>query len=155
MNISVDDVADVFPRPLLDEERERAKALINQAFELIELEFARRGRDFQQEVASSRWLQLAAKQAVRAMVFQAVLIGDNVGVASVSSSTGQEADAVTYSQGIKFHWGGVGIDDAILDLLGLGVGGFPRGRGGRVIPYGQRTAIRGAEFSERGAWWPR
>ena len=46
----------------------------------------------------------------------------------------------------------MGIDDAILDLLGLGVGGFPRGRGGRVIPYGRRTAFRGAEFSERGAW---
>ena len=59
---------------------------------------------------------------------------------------------MTYSQGLRFHWGGVGIDDAILDLLGLGVGGFPCGRGGRVIPYGRRTAVRGAEFSERGAW---
>lgn len=151
MNISVDDVADVFPRPLLDEERSRVDALIEQSYELIELEFARRGRDFQSEVAGSRWLQLAAKQAVRAMVFQAVLIGDNVGVASASSTTGQESDSVTYSQGLRFHWGGVGIDDAILDLLGLGVGGFPCGRGGRVIPYGRRTAFRGAEFSERGA----
>ena len=70
MNISVDDVADVFPRPLLDEERSRVGALIEQSYELIELEFARRGRDFQSEVADSRWLQLAAKQAVRAWCFR-------------------------------------------------------------------------------------
>lgn len=150
MEITVDDVAGVFPRPLLDEERTRMEKLIEQSLELIELEFARRGRDFNREVASSRLLQLAAKQAVRAMVSQAVLIGDNVGVASVSSTTGQETDSVSYSQGIKFHWGGVGIDDAILDLLGLAVGGIPLGRGGQVIPYGARGVVWGAEFSERG-----
>ena len=88
MEVSVEDVVDVFPRPLLDEERKRLAALITQAYELIELEFARRGRDFRQEVAHSRLLQLAVKQAVRAMVSQAVLIGGNVGVASVSSTTG-------------------------------------------------------------------
>ncbi|MGV3159855.1 Gp19/Gp15/Gp42 family protein [Corynebacterium sp. 32222D000AT] len=155
MNISVDDVADVFPRPLLDEERSRVEALIDQSYELIELEFARRGRDFQHEVAGSRWLQLAAKQAVRIMVSQAVLIGDNVGRSSVSSTTGPQSDSVSYSQGVGIHWGGVGIDEAILDLLGLGVEGLPLGRGGRVIPFGERSAFCGAEFSENSGRWSR
>lgn len=150
MEITVDDVAGVFPRPLLDEERTRMSALIEQSLELIELEFARRGRDFNREVASSRLLQLAVKQAVRAMVSQAVLVGSNVGVASASSTTGPQSDSVTYSQGVGIHWGGVGLDDAILDLLGLGARAVPLGRGGRVIPFGYRWPAGGAEFSERG-----
>lgn len=150
MEITVDDVAGVFPRPLLDEERTRMATLIEQSLELIELEFAKRGRDFTHEVASSRLLQLAAKQAVRAMVSQAVLIGDNVGVSSASSTTGPQSDSVTYSQGVGIHWGGVGLDDAILDLLGLGERAVPLGRGGRVIPFGHRWSVGGAEFSERG-----
>ena len=149
MEVSVEDVVDVFPRPLLDEERKRLAALITQAYELIELEFARRGRDFRQEVANSRLLQLAVKQAVRVMVSQAVLVGDNVGRASVSSTTGPQSDSVSYSQGVGIHWGGVGLDDAILDLLGLGVRAVPLGRGGRVIPFGHRWPRSGAEFSER------
>ena len=155
MEVSVEDVVDVFPRPLLDEERDRVAALIRQSYELIELEFARRGRDFHREVASSRLLQLAVKQAVRVMVSQAVLIGGNVGVASVSSTTGQESDSVTYSQGVRFHWGGVGIDDAILDLLGLATTGMPLGRGGRIVPFGERGPVAGAEFSERSRPWLR
>lgn len=150
MEITVDDVAGVFPRSLLDEERARMQNLIEQSLELIELEFARRGRDFNREVTSSRLLQLAAKQAVRAMVSQAVLIGGNVGVASASSTTGPQSDSVTYSQGVGIHWGGVGLDDAILDLLGLGARAVPLGRGGRVIPFGHRWPAGGAEFSERG-----
>ncbi|WP_165164914.1 Gp19/Gp15/Gp42 family protein [Corynebacterium qintianiae] len=149
VQITVDDVVDVFPRPLLDEERTRMAALIAQALELIELEFLRRGRDFQAEYTLSRWLQLATKQAVRAMVFQAVLVGDNIGVASVSSTTGPQSDSITYSQGIRFHWGGVGIDGSVLDLLGLAGSGLPLGRGGRVVPYGAAHAVYGAEFSER------
>ena len=89
------------------------------------------------------------------MVSQAVLIGDNVGRASVSSTTGPQSDSVSYSQGVGIHWGGVGLDEAILDLLGLGVKGLPLGRGGRIIPFGEPSSFCGAEFSERPGRWSR
>lgn len=154
MVISVDDIVSIFPRPLVDEEQQRAHALIEQALELIALEFARRGRDFDYEVEASRWLPLAVKQAVRMMVTQAIIVGEDVGRASVSSTTGPQSDSVTWSQGIKIQWGGVGLTDDILALLGLGTGAVPLGRGGTVIPFGQRFPRRSrAEFSERGWGW--
>ncbi|WP_018024089.1 Gp19/Gp15/Gp42 family protein [Corynebacterium ulceribovis] len=149
MEVTASDVESVFPRPLLDEERERMSALISQSLELITLEFARRGRDFAAELQHVPWLPMAVRQAVRIMVSQAVLVGENVGRMSVASTTGQESDSITFSQGIGFHWGGVGIDDAVLELLGLHGWTRPRGRGGRVIPFGSRERWFGAEFSER------
>lgn len=140
MNIAVEDVTEVFPRPLLEEEETRVAALITQSLELIDLEFARRSRVLAVEVVKFPWLQTAVKQAVRVMVSQAVLIGDNVGRASAASTTGPQSDQVTWSQGIPIHWGGVGIDSAILDLLGLMGGAVPQGQGGIVIPYGHRAA---------------
>ena len=150
MEVTVDDILSVFPRPLTADERKRAEGLIAQALELIVMEFARRGRDLTSEIEAEPWRAVAVKQAGRIMVSQAVLIGDNVGRASASSTTGPQSDSVSYSQGVGIHWGGVGLDDAILDLLGLGVRAVPLGRGGRVIPFGHRWPADGAEFSERG-----
>lgn len=150
MEVTVDDILSVFPRPLTEDEQKRAQGLIAQALELIVMEFARRGRDLTAEIATEPWRAVAVKQAVRIMVSQAVLIGDNVGRASASSTTGPQSDSVSYSQGVGIHWGGVGLDDAILDLLGLGVRAVPLGRGGRVVPFGHRWPAGGAEFSERG-----
>lgn len=153
MEITVDDVANVLPRALTEGERERAEALIEQAVALISLEFARRGRSLVGELESVEWLPAAVLQAVRVMVSQAVLVGEDVGRASVSSTTGPQSDSITYSQGVKLQWGGVGMTDDILDLLGLGASAVPRGRGGVVIPFGERRRFRGAEFSER-RWCP-
>lgn len=150
MNISVDDLIGVFPRALTDEEKKRAEALIVQALTLIELEFARRGRDLPSELGSTSWLSLAVKHAVLIMVSQAVLVGENIGRASVSSTTGPQSDSISFSQGVGIHWGGVGITDEVLELLGLAFGSVPRGRGGVVVPFGQRRNLYGAEFSERG-----
>ncbi|OFK66653.1 hypothetical protein HMPREF2806_09530 [Corynebacterium sp. HMSC076G08] len=150
MEVTVDDILSVFPRPLTEDEKKRAEGLIAQALELIVMEFARRGRDLTSEIEAEPWRAVAVKQAVRIMVSQAVLIGDNVGRASASSTTGPQSDSVSYSQGVGIHWGGVGLDDAILDLLGLGVRAVPLGRGGRVVPFGRRWPVGGAEFSERG-----
>lgn len=147
--VTVDDVVRIFPRPLTGEEHERAEFLIEQALELIEMEFARRGRILGAEFTTSSWLPIAVKQAVRRMVGAAILVGEDVGRASVSSTTGPQSDSITWSQGIPIQWGGVDIDDGILELLGLGDTAMPRGRGGKVIPFGKRRWLRGAEFAER------
>ena len=148
LTINVDDVAAVVPRDLLDEERDRMRSLITQALELIDMEFARRGRNLEYELEGTPWMAVAVKQAVREMVGQAVIVGDNVGRSSVSSTTGPQSDSVSFSQGVAIHWGGVGLTDTILDLLGLLASGMPRGRGGVVIPFGHRFSLRSAEFSE-------
>ncbi|MCF8712832.1 Gp19/Gp15/Gp42 family protein [Corynebacterium parakroppenstedtii] len=154
ITITTNDVAGILPRTLTDDETTRMGKLIERAVELIDMEFGRRGRDLEAEIAAKPWLATAVKQAVLVMVSKAVLIGEDIGRASVSSTTGPQSDSISYSQGIGIQWGGVGIDDEILALLGLLAGGMPRGRGGQVIPFGQRRRDHhhGAEFAE-GRWY--
>lgn len=149
--MELDDITGIFPRELLPEEEERAAKLIERSLELIELEFMRAGRDLESELYARRDVQIAVRQAVTEMVSRAVLIGANVGHASVTSTTGSESDSVTFSQGIGIHWGSVGMDAAIRKLLGLISAVLPRGGGGVVIPYGLEGSRRSgrAEFSER------
>lgn len=148
--VTIDDISSVFPRVLMDDETDLAEALIDQSLELIAMEFARRNRNLDHELDTSPWLKAAVKQSVRVMVSRAVLIGESVGQAGASSTTGPQSDSVTWSQGVGIHWGGVGIDDSIRRLLGLFAGGLPRGGGGRVVPYGlEYPRSSGAEFSER------
>ena len=154
VTITTDEVAGILPRALTDDETTRMGKLIERAVELIVMEFGRRGRDLEKEIAAKPWIDTAVKQAVLVMVSKAVLIGEDIGRASVSSTTGPQSDSISYSQGIGIQWGGVGIDDEILALLGLLAGGMPMGRGGQVIPFGQRRRDRrhGAEFAE-GRWY--
>ncbi|BAF54884.1 Gp19/Gp15/Gp42 family protein [Corynebacterium glutamicum] len=138
----------LFPRALEPEETVRAQALVERAYDLIDLEFMRRGRSLEAELLSRRDVEISVGQAILEMVSRAILVGDSEGQASVSSTTGQESDSVTWSQGIGIRWGGVGVDDSIRRLLGLFAGGLPRGGGGRVVPYGlDRPRFLGAEFS--------
>lgn len=154
VTITTDEVAGILPRILTDEEKTRMSNLLGRSIELIAMEFGRRGRDLEAELVEKPWLATAVKQAVLVMVSKAVLIGEDIGRASVSSTTGPQSDSISYSQGIGIQWGGVGIDDEILALLGLLAGGMPLGRGGQVIPFGQRRRDRhhGAEFAE-GRWY--
>lgn len=154
ITITTNDVAGILPRTLTDDETTRMGKLIERAVELIDMEFGRRGRDLEAEIVAKPWLSTAVKQAVLVMVSKAVLIGEDIGRASVSSTTGPQSDSISYSQGIGIQWGGVGIDDEILALLGLLAGGMPMGRGGQVIPFGQRRRDHhhGAEFAE-GRWY--
>ncbi len=153
ITITTNDVAGILPRTLTDDETTRMGNLIERAVELIDMEFGRRGRDLEAEIAAKPWLATAVKQAVLVMVSKAVLIGEDIGRASVSSTTGPQSDSISYSQGIGIQWGGVGIDDEILALLGLLAGGMPMGRGGQVIPFGKRRRDyhHGAELVE-GRW---
>ena len=149
----MEDLAKIFPRSLEAEERTRAENLIQTALDLIEEAFLRAGRDFYNEAENSRLLQLTVKRIVVAMVSEAVLVGEHVGRASVSSTTGPQSDAITFSQGVGIHWGGVYLTDEWLRALGLG----PSSGLGFTFPelkrYAEPVAYRnrrfGAEFSER------
>lgn len=150
MTVTVDDVVEIFSRPLTEFEMTLAENLIVQSLELIGMEFARRGRNLDHELTAMSWLSVAVKQAVREMVSKAVIVGENVGRASASSTTGPQSDTITWSQGIGIQWGGVGITPEVLKLLGLVVAAVPLGRGGPVVPFGAHVLVSGAEFSERG-----
>lgn len=146
----LEQVEALFPRPLEPDETTRAEALVKQAFDLIDLEFMRHGRDLPAELLTRRDVPIAVGQAITEMVSRAIHVGESEGRASASSTTGPQSDSVTFSQGIGIRWGGVGVDDTIRRLLGLIAGGFPRGGGGSVVPYGLESArFSGAEFAER------
>lgn len=125
-------VADRLPRPLTDEEDKRLEFLVQDAVDLIEVAFARQGRDFYAELSATPWLEAAARRAVLEMVSAAVMVGSNVGMRSASSTTGPQADSVTYADTESVSWGGVRLTDELLKLLGLGRygarGRFPRPR---------------------------
>lgn len=122
MLVTVDDVVALLPTqvlPLSADERTRLEALIGNAEAHIRMAFLRAGRDFDTELASVPWLEFAAAEAVREMVSAAVLVGGNAGVRSVSSTTGQESDSITYADVDSVSFGGVRLTDALLELLGL------------------------------------
>lgn len=124
--ITLDEIAAVLPNGLEDDQHDRVQRLIDLAEEEIELAFARRGRDFSAELATTPWLETAARRAIREMVAAAVVIGPNAGVRSVSSTTGPQSDSITYAHVDAVSFGGVALTDKLLELLGL-LGVRPRG----------------------------
>lgn len=137
MVVTVSDIADIFPRPFEPEEEVRAEGLIQAALDLIEEEFLRRSRDFYRELESNRLLTLTAKRVIRSMISEAVLVGDNIGRQSASSTTGPQSDSITWSQGVGIHWGSVYMTDKWLRDLGLGSRGGTKGQFGKVTPFGR------------------
>lgn len=139
LEIDVEYVAARLPRELSTAEMKRLEVLIDDAVELINMEFARAGRDFDSELATSPWLESAARRAVLEMVSAATLVGSHTGVRSLSSTTGPQSDSVTYSDVDSVSWGGVRLTDELLKLLGL----WQRGARGR-FPLPRRWPER---------WW--
>jgi len=151
--IELSEITAIFPRALELDEIARAEALILAALDLIEEAFLRQGRAFYLEAETSRLLNLTAKRVVREMISEAIHIGDNVGRASASSTTGPQSDSVTWSQGVGIHWGGVHLNDRWLRELGL----LANSASDFHFPHAKRYAdpagylgYYGAEFSERG-----
>lgn len=126
IGVTPEDIGKRLPRPLEALERERVAVLIEDAVEIIELEFARRGRVLGEELRSVPWLPAAVRRVVRQMVSAPVLVGVNVGVRSVSSTTGQVSDSVTFADVEHVDWGGVTLTDELAAYLGL-VDGAPSG----------------------------
>lgn len=147
--VTVDEIAAVLPTDLEPGQEERVEALIELAEEEIELAFARRDRDFRAELATTSWLELVARRAVREMVSAAVIIGPNAGVRSVSSTTGPQSDSITYADVDAVSFGGVALTDKLLELLGL-VGVRPRGRFPRPARWPEEEVRRGRNID--GCW---
>ncbi|MHC2848846.1 Gp19/Gp15/Gp42-like protein [Corynebacterium mucifaciens] len=147
--VTVDEIAAVLPTGLEPGQEERVGALIELAEEEIALAFARRGRSFQNELAASEWLEMAARRAVREMVSAAVIIGPNAGVRSVSSTTGPQSDSITYADVDAVSFGGVVLTDKLLELLGL-AGVRPRGRFPRPARWPEEGVHRGRNTD--GCW---
>ena len=110
LEISAEYVAERLPQSLTGEEMKRLGVFIEDAIDLIEVEFMRCGRDFDQELESA-----------------AILVGPNAGVRSVSSTTGQESDSITYADVDSVSFGGVRLTDAQRAQLGLCMPGGARG----------------------------
>lgn len=128
--VSVEDLAAIFPRPLELDEQSRAENLIVAADDRIREAFERRGRDLDREAIRTPWLARTYRRVVREMVSAAILIGEDVGRASASSTTGPQSDSVTWSQGIPISWGFIELTDEqerdLLDHQNLPSGGFRR-----------------------------
>jgi DNA-directed RNA polymerase specialized sigma24 family protein len=133
MLVEFDDLASRLPVTLAVDEAARVVVLLGDAEEIVRDAFSRVGRDFDAEVAATPWLAHAAKRVIRDMVAAAVLIGGNVGQASVSSTTGAESDSVTYGSSVDglVGFGRLILTDAHREELGLlyqagARGSFPR-----------------------------
>lgn len=147
--ITAEEIAGALPVDLTEEQRAKLDAQIELAEEEIALAFARRGRSFQNELAASEWLEMAARRAVREMVSAAVIIGPNAGVRSVSSTTGPQSDSITYADVGAVSFGGVVLTDKLLELLGL-AGVRPRGRFPRPVCWPEEGVHRGRNTD--GCW---
>lgn len=127
LEISSEYVAERLPQSLTGEEMKRLGVFIEDAIDLIEVEFMRCGRDFDQELESVPWLGSVARRVIREMASAAILVGPNAGVRSVSSTTGQESDSITYADVDSVSFGGVRLTDAQRAQLGLCMPGGARG----------------------------
>lgn len=147
MEVDLDGLRARFPRPLTPEEDARLVLLAADALSMIRVAFMKQGRDFDAELRSVPWLELEAQRVVRHMVNAAVLVGGNVGVRSVSSTTGQESDSITYADVDAASWGGVRLTEDLLALLGLGRRGA-RGSFPEPLRWPESYRPRGGE-----RWW--
>ena len=133
MVVSVDDVVTRLPErvlPLSDHDKGRVDAFLGDAVDLIRVEFAREGRDFDAELVAVSWLPVAAKFVVREMGAASVIIGPSHGVRSETSNTGPVSDSITYNDDVRgrVSFGGVVLPDDLRARLGLSVQALPGGR---------------------------
>lgn len=128
MLVTVRDVESRFPRELEDFERSRLAVLLHDAEDLIRVAFARVGRDLDAELETGvLWLPSAVRRVIREMVSSAVGVGLNVGVRSVTSTSGPQSDSITFAEVGSAAWGGVMLSSAHRLELGLPVGAVPTG----------------------------
>jgi len=110
----------------------QVETLVADAEEAIDVAFMKEERSWKQELVTVPWLEAESKRVIRQMVTAAVTIGPNVGVRSVSSTSGPQSDSITYADaGDWVSFGGVRLTDEQRRALGLCVTGRPRG----VFPF--------------------
>lgn len=126
MMIDIKDLEVRLPRQLDADEKARAIALLGDAVAEIEDAITDTGRVPAVWIAIGRNRRRAVKVA-RAMVAQAILIGEDIGKSSWSTGTGPYSDSASYRGDIPLPelWGEVDLTESHLDYLGL-VRGGPR-----------------------------
>lgn len=127
ITVSPQDIADRLDVAFAGNVETRVSLLIDDAVELIHTAFLKAGRDLEADLGRIVWLPAEARRVVREMVSAAIIVGPNAGVRSVSSTTGQESDTITYADVNAVSFGGVLLTDAMREALGLPMGGLPRG----------------------------
>lgn len=122
-----DVVARLDPQPDVDS-YPRIEILIEDAERKIRTAFSKAGRSFDAALEVVPWLRDEAEDVIRDMVSAAILIGGNAGIRTVTSTTGQESDSITYADVDSVSFSGVRLTAAQREALGLPAGGFARGR---------------------------
>lgn len=155
MNIAVTDIETRLPRPLEEHEKARVAQLIEDSYELIDIEFGRRGKDFAACLNSQRWLSRAARFVVLDMVSAAVIMGNHIGMTNAASTTGVVSDSAGFRESAQdaVSFGGVRLTDEHLEKLGLkgeagARGRFPPAARWPSAPLG----LGGNQCSELKAW---
>lgn len=126
ITIGLEDFEVRLPRALDPAEKDRATALLADAVDEIEDAIIDSGRSPGTWIGISRNRRRAVRVA-RAMVAQAILIGEDIGKTSWGTTTGPYSDNASYHGEIAVPelWGEVELTDAHLAYLGL-VRGGPR-----------------------------
>lgn len=127
MLVSFTDFEKRYPRPLVGAEESRAEQLLEDAEEMIEVEFARVGRDFRGELTVLPWVASTAKRVIREMVSAAMLVGEDAGRRSSSVAAGQVSESYSFADVDSVAWGGVKLTPAQRADLGLPGSGIPEG----------------------------
>ena len=129
MLVELDDVASRLHIALSPDEADRVSILIGDAEEIVRDAFARDGRDFDVE-SRVEWVANAARRVIRDMVSAAVIVGPNIGAASVSSTTGAESDSQTWRTDMPsmVSFGRLLLTDAHRREVGLVVSAVAAGR---------------------------
>lgn len=108
-------------KPLSAEDRTRVEALLSDAESLIRDAFEDAGRDFDIESTIPR-RHRAITRVIREMVAAAVIIGPNVGVKRLTSTTGPQSDTVEWETAPAISFSGVMLTDHQRQELGLPTG---------------------------------
>lgn len=116
------------PRPLDPAEVSRAETLLDDAAQEVADTLEDHGVDPADWLAEPRQARRATR-VVRAMVAQAVLIGDALNTTSIATGTGPYSDSVTWDARIAplTLWGEAELTADMLHYLGVHTNG-PRGR---------------------------
>ncbi|WP_368266689.1 hypothetical protein [Corynebacterium ulcerans] len=88
MDVTVEDLRKLLPVPIDSGSGDRVKVLIDNATEKIKRAFLKEERDFGAEILRVPWLSAEARAVVLEMVAATVMMRDNAGVRSASSTAG-------------------------------------------------------------------
>lgn len=135
LDVPISDLLNRLPRPLDPGEVSRAETLLGDAAQEVIDTLEDHGMNPADWLAEPRQ-ERRATRVVRAMVAQAILVGDALNTASIATGTGPYSDSVTWDARIAplKLWGEAELTADMLHYLGIHTTG-PRGRFPAVPPW--------------------